>query len=134
MIKRKFKKCKSCSRFCPIWSRGRCKYCATKEDKKPKKPRKPINKVSTKKRTELNIYTQKRAEFLKLHPVCAGNGIIPGCNYDKLLTIHHLCGREGNNMLDEDNWMTLCMHCHMFVHDNDSWSRENGFLKSKHQI
>lgn len=139
MIQRKKKLCKGCNTPQYLYGHQLCNTCYKKKKaeeykKKEKPPRKPINKVSEKKKAELNEYTKKRADFLRLHPSCAGNGIIPGCNFDERLTIHHLRGREGEKMLDEDNWMTLCMACHIFVHENSLWSYENGFLKSKHQV
>lgn len=137
LIKHKKKHCKGCDTDQFLFGYQLCKVCYNKKkiaEKKLKatKPRAKIKQVSDKKKVELNIYSKKRAEFLKKYPVCAGAGIIEGCYYDQLLTIHHLCGREGENMLDDKNWMTLCMPCHTFVHNAGSWAYEHGFLKTKH--
>lgn len=141
LIKHKKKQCAGCPNITYLYGHSLCQRCYNKkkyEEKiakkklKSDKPRTKIKQVSDKRKAQLNIYSKKRAEFLKKYPTCAGAGIIEGCYYDQLLTIHHLIGREGDNMLDDKNWMTLCMPCHQFVHQAGSWAYEHGFLKTKH--
>ena len=60
MLKQKKKFCKSCGDECFLYSRGRCKACASKEDAKPlKKSFKPINKITTKQKEKSVIKKEK---------------------------------------------------------------------------
>jgi hypothetical protein len=44
LIKRKKKTCKSCGEEKYLFSKGRCQYCATKEDKKPLKTSRKVDR------------------------------------------------------------------------------------------
>lgn len=64
MLKQKKKFCKSCGDECFLYSRGRCKACASKEDAKPlKKSFKPINKITTKQK-EKNVIKKEKTKVL----------------------------------------------------------------------
>lgn len=107
----------------PIWSRksGKCKFCIPKT-KKPLKKAKQIAKISTRRKTERQIYNVKRRMFLEQNPMCQ---IYP----DKKATeIHHIRGTNNGRLLDEKYWMALSREAHNYVHANPSESYEKGWL------
>lgn len=61
MIKQKLKACKECGKECYLFSKGRCKYCASKS----------YVKKQTKERQD---FFQKHVELLKKNPVCQQTG------------------------------------------------------------
>lgn len=74
-IVQKDKICKSCGELKKIFSRGRCKFCATKEDSKPLRKASP--KAAEKRKEERKDFPkffQDAIEKLKLNPVCQETG------------------------------------------------------------
>jgi hypothetical protein len=43
-------------------------------------------------------------------------------------SIHHLRGREGENMIDDSKFMACCSECHSLVESNRTWAYANGYL------
>jgi hypothetical protein len=41
--------------------------------------------------------------------------------------IHHKSGR-GKNLCAMNTFMAVCRPCHMQIHDNPQWAKENGYL------
>ena len=124
MIQVKKKICIGCQRETYIFSRGYCKYCASKRSTKEPKKRKPIRQFSKKKLDELKIYRKLRDDYLKKHPNCERCG-------GKATDLHHKKPRQ-YHLNDVGVFCALCRDCHMLVHDNDRQSREQGFLLTKH--
>jgi hypothetical protein len=85
--------------------------------------RTPLKRVSKKHQAELVIYRKLRAEYLKNHPTCAFVGCIRNST-----DVHHVCKR-GKNLNNVETWRALCRECHMYVENNKSWARLNGWLK-----
>lgn len=79
---------------------------------KSSQPRQKVNPISDKRKAEMEIYSEKRKQFL-LNKWCAyhGQGCIP-------TTIHHAKGRVGSLYLDEKYWVALCMEAHEWVEKN----------------
>jgi hypothetical protein len=89
--------------------------------------RTPLRKVSKKRAKQLREYGERRKEFLRTH-LCypcffeAGKVVQP-------TDVHHMDGREGQLLLNEDKWMGVCRPCHRKIHDNPAWAKERGYLK-----
>lgn len=105
-----------------------------KQKQKNKEPRKKINPISEKRKSEKEIYDEKREQFL-LTRWCAyhGHGCIP-------TTVHHAKGRIGTLYLDERYWKALCMPAHEWVEKNPDKAKDLGLsfsrlsLKEPHTI
>lgn len=118
--------CTSCEKETYIYSRKMCQYCYWKS-----KPKKPLNIVtkkmqpfSAKKLEELKVYRKLRDNYLKENPICERCG-------EKSEDLHHKKPRE-HYLNDVSIFCSLCRKCHIWVHDNDKESREQGYLLSKH--
>lgn len=95
---------------------------------KPKaaKRKAPVKKVSTKRKRDASVYTRRKAEFFKAHPVCQ----FPGCK-KPTSDLHHSRGRAGSLFLDERFWKALCRDHHNWVGENMDAAREMGLLCPK---
>lgn len=127
-MKTKLKICTGCEEEKIIWkSVGKrekyCKECWYKKEK-PKQ----INKVSEKKKKELDEYSKKRKAFLALNSTCQAR--LQNCTY--LSTdVHHKAGRIGDNMLNMNTWLAVCRNCHSIIENNPILAKEMGFSKSR---
>lgn len=68
------------------------------------------------------VYSVQRLVFLEQHPICAAY-VLRFTECTGVATdVHHLRGRVGALMLDENNWAALCRTCHRWVtdHPNDN--------------
>lgn len=101
---------------------------------KRKKPlarsRKPMKRVklktmSSKRRTELQIYMDRRADFLTARPRCEGTR--RRCP-NAATQVHHKAGRTGGNYLRVATWMAICDKCHRWIHAHPNKARELGLL------
>jgi hypothetical protein len=88
---------------------------------KNKPARKKIRQVSKKKREELKIYAKLRKQLLAERPICEI------CSANQSTDCHHK-KRRGRFYLDYSTYAALCRNCHMYLHENPSWARENGWL------
>jgi hypothetical protein len=41
--------------------------------------------------------------------------------------IHHKAGRIGEKLLDQKNFLAVCMEHHRMIEDNPAWAKENGY-------
>ncbi len=101
MIAKK-KICKDCGKENYIWSKGRCKYCASKSYKKTVKPRKP---------------TGERALFLalwKIRPHICANCLDPLGDEPLAHFFSHDKTKKAHSelRLDPNNISILCWDCH----------------------
>jgi hypothetical protein len=87
---------------------------------KPLRSKKRINRVSTKHRAELAVYSDTRKTYLLSHPYCE----VCGC---EATDIHHKA-RRGKNLNNTETWMALCRCCHSKVEANGKWAREMGYI------
>jgi hypothetical protein len=92
---------------------------------KPKKVYAKPNKISAKRKTEQEIYSERRDKFL-LNKWCAYHGqpCIP-------TTVHHAKGRIGTLFLDERFWVPLCMQAHEWVEKNPNEAKDKGLSMSR---
>ena len=114
----------------------KCEYHVKMEYKKNSKQgrknwnagnKKPIRKVSKKRAIENAIYKKTRIEFLSRseNKYCA-------VLKNRLSTeVHHAKGRIGDLFLNTEFWIAVSSEGHKYIHENDSWSRKNGFLLSR---
>jgi hypothetical protein len=97
--------------------------------------RKQINSKSEKQKVRDFEYLKLRREFLnkpenstcyaKLPNICSGG-------FKQQLTVHHKNGRVGDNLLNTEHWIPLCMFCHMWVETHPKEAREMGLSGTKH--
>ena len=97
--------------------------------KRPMLKRTKINTASKdpKKVKERKEYKNLRRDYLLNNPTCQfvdKHGV--RCEH-QATDIHHKAGR-GRLLNDINYWMGLCRHCHDFIHNNQKWAMEVGFL------
>ena len=109
MIKQKKKICKSCHTEQFLFSKGRCKSCALKEDSKPIKKQTEKNKIAKKaKRDLLTPFFQKHENIIKSKGLCCQE-----CG-ERLFGSYFECAhllpksKYKSVMTDDDNVLYLC--------------------------
>lgn len=95
-----------------------------------KKPRKQLRKVSKKRAPIQKEYLKKRKAYLAANPYCEALALhgLYVCEI-KSCDVHHIAGRRGGNLLNEDTWLPVCRPCHDFIHSHPKESKEMGWLK-----
>ena len=148
MLKQKKKFCKSCGNECFLYSRGRCKICASKEDAKPlKKSFKPINKI-TERQKEKNVIKKELTtqqfemfrEIYKEHPTKRCYEC--NCKVDGASSVqfHHILFKSTYPQYRLEKWniVLLCETHHNQVHtDVTKTPKVNALtkeIKEKHGI
>jgi len=95
------------------------------------KPRAKIRAVSKKHAAALKEYAARRLIHLEANPHCAR------CEADGETTpatdIHHIKGRDGERLIESENFLALCRYCHEAVHDNPAEAKALGWSQSRHQ-
>ncbi len=109
MIKQKKKICKSCQTEQFLFSKGRCKSCASKEDSKPIKKQTEKNKIAKKaKRDLLAPFFEKHENIIKSKGLCCqecGNKLVAS-----YWEVAHVLSKTKYKsvMTDDDNVLYLC--------------------------
>ena len=110
---------------------------------KSKKVPKPINPLSKKMASSLEIYAQKKKQYVKKNPECEAH--FCNCNVaTEHLTIHHKMGRVGyaNDekrdlniplLIDEDYFLAVCLSAHRWIEDNLAKAKAWGFSLDRNQ-
>lgn len=114
-IPRRLKTCNRCHKLSYLFSKGRCKGCATKEDTKP------IKKVSVKHQKALREYSKEKAVFLETIEHCQ----FPDCEVTTV-ELHHMAGRIGSLLSDKSNFKALCHTHHQWAELNPNEAKELG--------
>lgn len=74
------------------------------------------------------VYVQRRkfvAEQIALYPVCERCGTRPSVD------VHELVRRsQGGSILDRENTVCLCRHCHDYIGQNPEQAEAEGFSRS----
>lgn len=114
------------------------KLCHYHERHQPKKyvlkrtPLKPSQKKikprSDKRAKQERGYNKKRKDYLNKYSVCQAG--LAGCT-KVATTIHHLEGRIGALLTDTDNFIALCMNCHVFVENHPKEAKELNLSKNR---
>lgn len=86
------------------------------------KPRKKIRPRSIRRAKEESRYSGKCKEFKRRNPRCWIFPALPTSD------VHHIDGREGPLLLDENNWMAISRLAHDFIGLYPQWARNHGFL------
>lgn len=92
------------------------------------KNRSKIKKASKKRAKELREYKPIRNAFLKDHPTCEVK--LPGCQ-GTATQIHHQSGRSGKKLLDVDDFLSACQHCHDIITEESRAAIAAGHSKSR---
>ena len=106
-------KCKGCGRIRPHKAFGLCSGCHIRLHHYDLAKRYNTRKWH-------NISLEKLREVTK---VCAS------CDFDKLVTLHHLDGNKKNN--DDKNLVGLCPNCHKMIHTYQYFEEVREKLKKK---
>jgi hypothetical protein len=85
--------------------------------------RTPLKRISDKHKAELVSYRKLRDDYLRFHPTCE----FVGC-FRKATDIHHK-EKRGKNLNNVETWCALCRPHHVYIENNKSWARANGWLK-----
>lgn len=129
------RKCKHCQEvfnkrapldsYCSV----KCNLLAKKEREKNKPKPKPIAKFSSKRAKRNAAYLVARDLFLakeenKFCPVMAKlkNKTV------RATEVHHLFGREGEKLNDQEFWLGVSREGHKYIHNNPEIAREEGWL------
>lgn len=105
------------------------KYCRIHLDGSIKEA-KPIKQFSKKREAvQRKEYRPLVSEVLKEHPHCKVKS--PVCT-GMAEGLHHLQGREGDNLTDKRLVIPACNMCQLFIEENSLWARNNGFKISRH--
>lgn len=89
--------------------------------------RTPINKVSSKRRSQLYTYSMLKKGYMDKHRVC----IV--CNRNDATDIHHMKGRENDLLLDMNFWLPVCRGCHRKITDDSVWAIRNGYSVKRNE-
>lgn len=111
MIKQKKKICCVCGQETFIFSKKRCKPCATKEDGKSlKKFTEKSKEKRLEERKDFPKFFQDAIEKLKLNPVCQNCGGKINANYEPAWGVCHLLskGKYKSVATHPDNYVFLC--------------------------
>lgn len=90
-------------------------------EKKPHAKIKSRSKTGAKEDMEYN----KRVKEWKKGKICAV------CKTDKCEDNHHMKGRGGEMLMNEDFWLPVCRWCHTCLTDNPSFAYEHGYSFKK---
>ena len=106
MIPRKKKTCKECGKEDYIWSKGRCKPCASKSYKKLGPSKKAKDKI--------DLDTKFYEELWSERPhYCEGCDKDLGKNWERYMFSHILSkGSQPKLRHNKDNINILCLECH----------------------
>jgi hypothetical protein len=115
----KIKQCPCGSNFVPFQSTD--KYCSPQCAYKYGKP---IKKVSDKRREQNEQYSIQRKEFLAL----PDNKFCPVYPKKRTTEVHHMNGRTGDRLLDQEYWLAVSREGHQWIHLNPEEAREKGWL------
>jgi len=88
-----------------------------------------VKPMSDTRRLQADIYSTRRQEFLRDHPIC--EAVIPHTDICSMrsVDVHHKAGRIGKNFLDTSTWMAACRDCHDWIHQHPGQARALGLLK-----
>lgn len=78
---------------------------------------------SPKRAAEERSYSQARRRFLAERSRC--QAALDGCS-GAATDVHHMRGRDGARLLDEQWWAALCRPCHRYVTDHPEHARALG--------
>lgn len=128
----KKKTCNGCDTEQYIWKReGSNRYCKQcwgriKYSTDPPKPKKhkPIANKSKKQKELDKHYLVLRKVFLEKHPMC--HAALPGCGMHST-DVHHM-SKRGQNYLVVSTWLSVCRHCHSWIHDHPKDAKELNLL------
>lgn len=112
--------CTNCKQKTKIFSKGLCINCWQLVHKKPIKSTKSSSFTSDKQKERLKKYMILRDKHLLEHPTCEV------CNKNQAVEIHHKKGRLGENLYNF--LIAICRDCHIKIHIDIQWSKENNYL------
>jgi len=130
MIEKKKKLCVACEKDQYIWKNYKGdKYCQQCWYKHKDNPIKNIKKVSAKKQSLDNEYSQLRRIFLTKNPKCQMH--IPGICQNDATDVHHMSGRLCD-YLKIETWKPACRACHCWTEEHPEEARDLGFSNTKY--
>ena len=88
-----------------------------------------IRTLSKKRAAQYRIYYPKAKKFREGNPDCVIRS--PDCT-GATQGVHHVRGKDGDQLLVEKDWLPSCNPCNGFMEVHDAWARERGFKKSRH--
>lgn len=75
-------------------------------------------------------YLKIRENFLRRNDLCQAN-ITGICGYWSS-DVHHITGRIGQALVDENYFLAVCRACHAWIHTHIAEAREKGWLIYKY--
>ena len=80
-----------------------------------------IRKLSKKRAAQNRIYLKKAKEFIK-DKFCPVTGT-------QATEVHHINGRIGDLLTDEQYWLAVSTEGHRWIHENVNEARKKGWIK-----
>ena len=93
------------------------------------KRQQPIRKVSTKRAKQMRAYKLVRSTYLVENSICE----CVGC-YQPSTDVHHMKGRSGDRLVDEEFFLAVCRSCHMEIENQPIWAKKMGYSISRLEI
>jgi hypothetical protein len=126
-----------CGKLSIIWkSHEGLKFCKTcwfkylnKTSSKPTIRQKKLPPRSPKRILQEAEYSAQRKIFLNKNPMCQMH--LPGICTQHASDVHHMKGRIGDLLLDEQFWKAGCRACHSWVELNPFEAKEMGLSLSR---
>ncbi len=88
----------------------------------------PIKKRSDKRAKQDGIYN-RRVKIWKIeNPYCKAR--LAGCT-GLTADCHHMAGKIGKLLTDENNWLPVCRNCHNWITENSKEAIEKGLSKKR---
>jgi hypothetical protein len=134
----RLKTCFKCEKEKVIWKNWEgnkyCLYCYLQVNPPVRKIPviKPIKPRSSKRASEESDYKQKRIFFLLKNPHCQAKLI--GCCTHESTEVHHMRGRIGILLLDQEYWLPVCRACHAWIEVNPTLAKELNLSQSRLEI
>lgn len=86
----------------------------------------PIKKITTKRAAQNQEYLKLRKEYLEAYPACE----VEDC-HNKSTEVHHMRSREGESLLNTNEFLAVCHGCHHKITTDSAWAVANGYSYSR---
>lgn len=83
---------------------------------------KRLSPISKRRKKEVAEYSELRMEYLKPWTTCEV------CKEKIATQIHHKAGRRGKQLNNTQDFLKVCMDCHIRIHAQPLWAKKHGYI------